>query len=151
MWGSAELWAWLNQLGILCTIIGFVITLFTLWYVRKVRILLIKKNRIPETSARLSELLPVFRDGLRDWDARKEEVFHISYQFKGYLKNIHPSLGDKEKALVKEIFGFMKFRTKILQKRRDMTREEGWHLSRLMTQFETMLAELDKDNEATRL
>ena len=151
MWGSDELWSWLNQFGVLCTIGGTVLTVLTFTYVKKVRKLLVSKNRVPAVSADLTKLSPMYRDGLRDWDESKEDTLHKLYEIKGLIENIRPSLGDKEKALADKILGLINFESGFFKKRREMTKEDGWYISRHIVQFEVMLSGLDKDNEASRI
>lgn len=152
MWGSAELWSWLNQFGVICTVIGTVLTILTFTYVRKVRKILIVKNRLPAVHGDIVKLMPEYRKSLRDWDNSKEEVMHMLYQLKGYINNIRPSLGDKEKALADVLVALMSFDAKWYSStRREMTQDHGWYVSRRMTEFEVMLDGLHKDNEASRL
>ncbi|NBF15464.1 hypothetical protein GV729_09275 [Pseudomonas sp. Fl4BN2] len=152
MWGSTELWSWLNQFGVICTLLGTVLTAFTFTYVRKVRSILIIKNRLPTVHGDIVKLLPEYRNKLRDWDNSKEEAMHMLYELKGHINNIRPSLGDKEKVLADVLVGHMSFDTKWYSSiRREMTQDDGWYVSRLMTEFEVMLNGLHKDNEASRL
>lgn len=152
MWGSTELWSWLNQFGVICTLLGTVLTVFTFTYVRKVRSILIIKNRLPTVHGDIIKLLPEYRNKLRDWDNSKEEAVHMLYELKGHINNIRPSLGDKEKVLADVLIGHMSFDTKWYSStRREMTQDDGWYVSRLMTEFEVMLNGLHKDNEASRL
>ena len=152
MWGSTELWSWLNQFGVICTLLGTVLTVFTFTYVRKVRSILIIKNRLPTVHGDIIKLLPEYRNKLRDWDNSKEEAMHMLYELKGHINNIRPSLGDKEKVLADVLIGHMSFDTKWYSStRREMTQDDGWYVSRLMTEFEVMLNGLHKDNEASRL
>ena len=152
MWGSTELWSWLNQFGVICTLLGTVLTVFTFTYVRKVRSILIIKNRLPTVHGDIIKLLPEYRNKLRDWDNSKEEAMHMLYELKGHINNIRPSLGDKEKVLADVLVGHMSFDTKWYSStRREMTQDDGWYVSRLMTEFEVMLNGLHKDNEASRL
>ncbi|RAU46587.1 MULTISPECIES: hypothetical protein [unclassified Pseudomonas] len=151
MWGSKELWDWLNQFGVICTILGTVLTCITFLYVKKVRGLLISKSRIPAVSIDLAKLLPEFREGLRDWDNSKEDVIHKLYEIKGHIENIRPSLGVKERPLADKLIELMNFDNGFFSRPREPTLKEGWRISRHMVQFEVMLSGLDKDNEAARI
>ncbi|APC14592.1 hypothetical protein BLL42_02150 [Pseudomonas frederiksbergensis] len=152
MWGSDELWAWLNQFGIICTIVGFALAVVTFVYVRKVRVLLVSKSRLPAVYGDITRLMPEVRAGLKTWEDSKEDVIHKLYEVRGHIQNIRPSLGSKEKALADVLISLLAYERKwYSSKVSEMSRDDGWYISRRMTEFEVMLNGLDKDNEAARI
>lgn len=152
MWGSKEFWDWLNQFGVICTILGTVLTLITFVYVKKVRKLLVSKHRLPAVYSDIIRLMVEVRKGLKDWDNSKEEVIHKMYEVRGHIKNIRPSLGSKERAVADTLVSLMAYDKKwYSSKPSEMSLDEGWYISRRMTELEVMLDGLDKDNEAARV
>lgn len=152
MWGSEELWGWLNQFGVLCTIVGTALALLTFVYVAKVKKLLVSKNRLPAVYCEIIRLMPEVRIGLKDWVNSKEEVIHKLYEVRGHIQNIRPSLGSKERVVADALVALMAYEKKwYSSKLPEMSLDEGWYISRRMTEFEVMLNGLDKDNEASRI
>jgi hypothetical protein len=144
-------WDTANKIGIVFTVVGTVFTVVTYFLVGTLKKQLKKKERLPEAHKTLSDILPVFRRILTDWDETKsQDARELIYSIKGHVQNVRPNLNRLEKNSADKIVILINRRRWFFLKA-PVTHDACWDIHGELHTFVALLEGLTKDNEAQRI
>lgn len=162
MWDSVKFWEVANKLGVVLTILGFALTVFTLYYAGSVSRMLKRKVRVPEVHGELSVTINKMRMSIKLWgdlemlgkqsaelEGHKQDVVTSMHQARAYVQSIRPSLESLQRKSADEIISHTYFKKeRIWRKRKDFTINSAWDAHNRLQEFSVHLDSLVKDRAA---
>ncbi len=151
LWGNTSFWNEANKYGVVFTLVGTIFTVATFFYVGMFGDKLKRRHRIPETHKDLQQLLIELREGLRDWNGRKNDILDILHQIQGHLENVSQKLDGVEKSAAVKLVSSISREGIYYAFSKTITEEITWRIQRKLQKFVTQLGAKHQDNEVERL
>ncbi len=140
---------WIQNLSILFSIFGFVVTCFLLIEARDIKNSFLRKARIPEIVTELTDVSGKLARNLKKWDAESSLALERLEITKGLLESIEKKLPGHEKKKVSNLISklnvkkwiFFKVPISVLEK------DQAWDLYTELSGVITSLKQLEKDSK----
>jgi len=140
---------WIQNLSIVFSLIGFVVTCFLLIEARDIKNSFLRKARIPEIVTELTDVSIKLARNLRKWDSESNLALARLEISKSLLESIEKKLPNHEKKKVANLIGklnvkkwfFFKVPISVLEK------DQAWDLYTELSGVITSLTQLEKDSK----
>ena len=137
---------WLQDFETILSIVGFIITAFLLFEVKKIRSSFLRRARIPEMIDELKSTSQIMSKNINNWNKQKRSFIEQALIAKGILENLKEKLVNSEKKKVNIFLSKLKPKKLLIISisLNHLTEDEAWEMYAEFSALITSLVQHDK-------